>query len=58
VPADGGEPLRRHLDANGVTALVYPPKLRLVTHLDVDAAAIDRATTVFGDFFRKAAAAD
>jgi hypothetical protein len=32
------------------------PKLRLVTHLDVDAAAIDRAVAVFASFFEKATA--
>jgi hypothetical protein len=32
--------------------------MRLVTHLDVDAAGIDRALAAFGAFFRKAAAAD
>jgi threonine aldolase len=47
--------LRKHLEANGVVALVSP-RLRLVTHLDVDAAAIDRAVGVFGDFFRSGAA--
>jgi threonine aldolase len=48
--------LRQHLEQNGIVALVGP-KLRLVTHLDVDAAAIDRAVGVFGSFFRKATAA-
>jgi hypothetical protein len=33
-------------------------KMRLVTHLDVDSAGLDRALSVFGSFLRKAAAAD
>ncbi|HYC36244.1 MAG TPA: low-specificity L-threonine aldolase [Usitatibacter sp.] len=57
VPADCGVTLARHLEANGVVALVHPPKLRLVTHLDVDARGIDRALEVFAAYFSKAAAA-
>ena len=49
-------PLKAHLEANGIVALVYP-RLRLVTHLDVDARDIDRAIEVFSAFFQKAAAA-
>lgn len=55
VPAESVPGLKRHLEENGVVALVGP-KLRLVTHLDVDAAAIDRAVAVFASFFQKAAA--
>jgi threonine aldolase len=44
--------LRQHLEQNGIVALVGP-KLRLVTHLDVDAAAIDRAVAAFAAFFRQ-----
>jgi threonine aldolase len=57
VPADCGDALRRHLAAHGVVSLVHPPRLRLVTHLDVDAAAIDRAIRVFGTFFQHTSAA-
>ena len=46
------EGLQRHLQAGGVKALVYS-RLRLVTHLDVDAADIDRALEIFAGFFRK-----
>jgi threonine aldolase len=46
VPAASVEALKRHLAAQGVTALVGP-KTRLVTHLDVDAAGIDRAVEAF-----------
>jgi threonine aldolase len=51
VPKDSVEGLKKHLEANGVKALVGA-KLRLVTHLDVDKAGIDRAVDVFANFFR------
>jgi threonine aldolase len=57
VPKEQAAALKRHLDANGVVTL-GGAKMRLVTHLDVDSAGIDRALSVFGSFFRKAAAAD
>ena len=53
IPADSTGALRNHLEANGILALVSP-RLRLVTHLDVDAAAIDRAIAVFGQHFAAA----
>jgi threonine aldolase len=53
IPNDAVAGLKQHLEKSGVVALVSP-KLRLVTHLDVDAAAIDRALAVFADFFQKA----
>jgi threonine aldolase len=56
IPAESVAGLKQHLEQNGIVALVGP-KLRLVTHLDVDAAAIDRAVEVFGAYFQKAAAA-
>jgi threonine aldolase len=55
IPAESVAGLKSHLESNGVVALVGP-KLRLVTHLDVDAAAIDRAVAVFASFFEKATA--
>jgi threonine aldolase len=57
IPPESVAALKRHLETGGVTALVGP-RLRLVTHLDVDRAAIDRAVAVFGAFFQKANAAD
>ncbi|MBI5275095.1 MAG: low-specificity L-threonine aldolase [Burkholderiales bacterium] len=43
--------LLEHLKANGVLATgIY--RLRFVTHLDVDAASIDRAVAVIREFFR------
>jgi threonine aldolase len=56
VPPERVAALKQHLEQNGIVALVGP-KLRLVTHLDVDSAAIDRAVEVFVKFFQKAAAA-
>jgi hypothetical protein len=44
------------VEKSGIVALVGP-RLRLVTHLDVDVAAIDRAIAVFGEFFAKHQAA-
>jgi threonine aldolase len=43
--------LRKHLDSQGIVTL-GGAKLRLVTHLDVDAAAIDRAVAAFAAFFK------
>ncbi len=51
VPQESVEGLKKHLEANGVKALVGS-RLRLVTHLDVDKAGIDRAVDVFANFFR------
>jgi len=56
VPGESVAGLRAHLEANGVRALVGGPRLRLVTHLDVDRAAIDRAVSVFAAFFQRAKA--
>ena len=59
VPAESVAALARHLEASGIKALVSP-RLRLVTHLDVDRAQVERAVEVFGAFFkvRTASAAD
>ena len=51
VPPEAVAPLARHLEAEGVKALVSP-KLRLVTHLDVDRAQVERAVEVFTSFFK------
>jgi len=55
LPKESVAGLKQHLETNGVVALVSP-KLRLVTHLDVDSAAIDRAVAIFGAFYSAAAA--
>jgi threonine aldolase len=51
IPAEHVAPLARHLEARGVVALVYP-RLRLVTHLDVDRSQVERAVEVFASFFK------
>jgi threonine aldolase len=56
LPADKGAALAQHLKRRGV--LVLPgTRMRLVTHLDVDAAGIDRALGAVGEFFRGEAGA-
>jgi threonine aldolase len=52
VEKDRCAPLQAHLAAAGVTATIAP-RTRLVTHLDVDAAGIDRAVTAFASFVPK-----
>jgi threonine aldolase len=52
IPPEAVAPLARHLGEQGVVALVSA-RTRLVTHLDVDAAAIDRAVSVFGEFLQR-----
>jgi threonine aldolase len=56
IPDEKVPALAKHLEAQGIKALVSP-HLRLVTHLDVDAADIDRLVSAFAGFFRKAAVA-
>jgi threonine aldolase len=51
IPKDRLPGLKEHLEAGGL--LAFPgTKMRLVTHLDVDDAAIDRAVAVFASFMR------
>ncbi len=50
LPADKAAPLQAHMRTNGVLVLPRAP-MRLVTHLDVDAAGIDRALGAFRAFF-------
>jgi threonine aldolase len=57
IPKESVTGLKAHLEKSGVVALVGGPRLRLVTHLDVDAAAIDRAVAIFGEFFQRQPAA-
>jgi len=56
IPAERVPALKQHLEQNGIVVLAGP-KLRLVTHLDVSAADIERTVEVFAKFFQKAAAA-
>jgi threonine aldolase len=51
LPADKAAPLQAHMQKSGVLVLPRAP-MRLVTHLDVDAAGIDRALGAFRAFFR------
>jgi threonine aldolase len=53
VPAEQVPGLKAHLEANGVVALVSP-RLRLVTHHDVNRQQIDRAVAVFARYFAAA----
>lgn len=50
VPADRAQALGTHLRECGIRTLPGP-RLRLVTHLDVDAAGVDRAVDAFKTFF-------
>lgn len=45
------EGLAAHLESQGI-AVLPGPRMRLVTHLDVDAAGIDRAVAAFSRYFR------
>ena len=49
VDRASAEALQAHLAAAGVIVLVAP-RTRLVTHLDVDVAGIDRAVEAFASF--------
>ena len=53
VPRESEAALRSHLESRGVITLPGP-RIRLVTHLDVDAAGIVRAVEAFASFFRRA----
>ena len=55
VPAPSAAGLAKHFEARGIKALVHGPRLRLVTHLDVDAGAIDQAVAAFAAYFAAAA---
>ena len=51
VPPAHQDALRAHLDAAGIRASIgYTPAIRLVTHLDVDDAAIDRTIAALRAF--------
>jgi threonine aldolase len=57
IPGNSVADLERHLREQGIVALAGP-RMRLATHLDVDARDIDRVVQAFAGFFGKAAAAD
>ncbi|HEX6319285.1 MAG TPA: low-specificity L-threonine aldolase [Burkholderiales bacterium] len=52
IPEAAVQPLFGHLERQGV-AVLPGPRMRLVTHLDVDAAGIGRALDAFGTYFRR-----
>jgi threonine aldolase len=55
VPAERLAALNAHMGARGILLLARSPTLRLVTHLDVERAGIDRAVSAFKDFFTQRA---
>ena len=55
LPRERASGLKSWLDGQGVMTL-GGARMRLVTHLDVDASGIDRAVRAFADFFRQARA--
>src|SRR5690349_15760935 len=55
LPKDSASGLRAHLDKSDVATL-GGARMRLVTHLDVDAQGIDRAVAAFGQYFKSGAA--
>jgi threonine aldolase len=56
VPKDSVAALARHLESSGVK-VIPAPRMRLVTHLDVDAPAIEEAIDAFARFFQASPAA-
>jgi threonine aldolase len=52
VPAERVVALNAHMQQSGIR-LLASPRIRLVTHLDVDANGIDRAIAAFKSFFAK-----
>ncbi len=53
VPPERVAPLESFLRGRGILVMARSPALRLVTHMDVDAAGIDRATSAFAEFFAR-----
>jgi len=51
VPAAACDPLRKALLEAGIRATVGP-RMRIVTHLDVSAADVDRTIGAFKSFFK------
>lgn len=52
IPAERLGALRTHLDAHGIRASLGP-RTRLVCHLDIDTAMVDRTVAAFAGFFRQ-----
>jgi len=53
VPPERVAALATFLRSRGILVMARSPTLRLVTHLDVDSAGIDRTTTAFAEFFAR-----
>jgi threonine aldolase len=54
IPTARVEGFARHVEKEGIKMLVHGPRLRLVTHLDLDTAGVDKVISVFAAFFSKA----
>jgi threonine aldolase len=53
VPADRLAAFKAHIDAAGIRMSIgYLPQIRMVTHLDIDDAGIERTVAAFAAFFR------
>ena len=53
VPADRLAAFKAHIEAAGIRMSIgYLPQVRMVTHMDIDDAGIDRAVAAFQAFFR------
>jgi threonine aldolase len=52
LPAERVKAFGAHLQARGIRAALGGPVLRLVTHLDVDDAGLERTLSAFREFFR------
>jgi threonine aldolase len=57
IPAASVEGFAKHVEAQGIKMLVHGPRLRLVTHLDLDADGVDQLVATFAKFFSKTAVA-
>ena len=57
IPSTSVEAFAKHAKEQGITMLVHGPRLRLVTHLDLDEAAVDKVIAAFAAFFSKASVA-
>ena len=52
LPGGNFEEFFAHLEARRIRIFTRGPALRLVTHLDVDDAGLERAIGAFQDFYR------
>jgi threonine aldolase len=53
VPADRLAAFKAHIEQHGIRMSIgYLPQIRMVTHLDIDDAGIERAIAAFRAFFR------